>query len=239
MTRLKFLGESRFVAIATVFAALHVLLDSIPIYAFRESAVFLEPLEGIVLGPRLGVLTAVVGGTISRVVAGANMFSLVYGLAGESVGVATAGLLIKGKWRIVAAVYAFMLTAYFIHPYGMRLPLWTILDCLAAFTLVYPSALLTKNLLVGEIGVKRLTIAVPLVSFISTAAHSLTMVFIFIPVGLHRIEFGTFDAVYYAFTLGAAGSYLEDAIVLFVSTVVYLPVLLALRKSRIISIPLS
>ena len=90
---LKALRESRSVATLAVFAALHVVLDSIPIYPFREWAVYLEPLEGIILGPKLGILTAVIGGSISRAVVGANIFSFIYGVTGESIGVATASFL--------------------------------------------------------------------------------------------------------------------------------------------------
>ena len=237
--RLKALGESRFVATLAVFAALHVVLDSIPVYPFREWAVYLEPLEGIILGPKLGILTAVIGGSISRAVVGANIFSFIYGVTGESIGVATAGFLFKGKWRIVAALYAFMLVAYFIHPYGVMLPLWAVLDCLVAFALVYPAAVLTKNLRRKEIEIKRFSLAILVISFISTVAHSLSMVFILVPVGLYKLEFGTFEAVYYAFVIGAAGSYIEDAIILLISIVVYCPVVLFIRRSRIISFRLS
>jgi hypothetical protein len=237
--RLKALGESRSAASVAVFAALHVILDSIPVYPFREWAVYLEPLEGMILGPRLGVLTAVVGGSISRAVIGANIFSFVYGVTGEAVGVATAGLLIKGRWRIVAALYAFMLAAYFTHPYGLMLPLWAVLDCMVAFALIYPAAVLNRNIFEKRMEVRRFALTVLLISFISTVAHSLTMVFILVPAGMYMVELGTFEAVYYAFVIGAAGSYLEDVIVLAVSIAVYSPLLLLLRRSKILAFPLS
>jgi hypothetical protein len=235
---LKTLSKSRPVAIVAVFAALHVVMDSIPIYPFREWAVYLEPLEGILLGPRLGILTAVTGGSISRAVVGANLFSFIYGVTGESVGVATAGLVAKGRWRIVAALYAFMLTAYFIHPYGVMLPLWAMLDCLVAFLLIYPAAVLSRNLF-REIEIKRFAAAIVLISFISTVAHSLTMIFILIPVGMYKVEFGAFEALYYAFVVGAAGSYIEDAVIFALSITAYFPLLLFLQRSKIISFPLS
>jgi MFS family permease len=236
---LKALAESKSVAAVAVFAALHVVLDSMPVYVFREWGMYLEPLEGIILGPTLGILTAVIGASVSRAVIGASAFSFIYGVTGESVGVLIAGLLVKGRWRIVAAIYAFMLGAYFIHPYGLRLPLWTIMDCLAAFVLIYPAALLSKQLLKKDEDVKGFTLAIMLISFVSTVAHSLTMIFILVPAGTYTVEFGTFEAVYYAFVIGAAGSYFEDAIVIAVSLLVYLPVLLFLRRSRTLRFPLS
>ena len=239
MIGLKPISGSRSVAIVAVFAALHTILDSIPIHLFRGWAVYLEPLEGIILGPRLGILTAVIGGSVSRGVAGASMFSFIYGVTGESVGVAVAGLLMKGRWRVVAAIYAFMLGAYFAHPYGTILPVWTILDCLVAFALVYPTARLAKNVLDRDTRIRWVALAVMLLSFVSTVAHSLVMVFILIPAGMHNVEFGTFEAVYYAFVVGAAGSYFEDAIAVVVSLVAYVPLLLFLRRSEIVPMPLS
>lgn len=236
---MKALAESKSVAAVAVFAALHVVLDSMPVYVFREWGMYLEPLEGIILGPKLGILTAVIGASVSRAVIGASAFSFIYGVTGESIGVLIAGLLVRGRWRIVAAIYVFMLGAYFIHPYGLRLPLWTIMDCLVAFVLIYPAALLSKQLLAKEEDVKRFTLAILLISFVSTVAHSLTMIFILVPAGTYTVEFGTFEAVYYAFVIGAAGSYVEDAIVIAVSLLVYSPILLFLRRSRMLRFPLS
>jgi hypothetical protein len=233
------LDDSKSIATVAVFAALHVVLNSIPVYPFREWALYLEPLEGIILGPRLGILTAVIGGSVSRAVVGANIFGLIYGVIGESLGVAFAGFLAKGKWRIVAAIYAFMLLAYFIHPYGVKLPFWAILDCLIGFILIYPTKSLSKSLFNNKIDLKRFTFTILLISFVSTVAHSLTMIFILVPVGTYAIEFGTFEAVYSAFVIGAVGSYIEDGIVLIFSVVAYSPLLLFLRRSRILDFPLS
>jgi hypothetical protein len=118
------------------------------------------------------------------------------------------------------------------------LPLWTVLDCLVAFALVYPAAVLSKSLLRKEVDIKRFTLAVLLISFISTVAHSLTMIFILVPAGMYKVEFGTFEAVYYAFVIGATGSYIEDAMVSAISILVYSPLLLFLRRSKITSFPI-
>lgn len=39
-----------------------------------------------------------------------------FGVVAEPLGVLVAGFLAKGKWKPVAAIYAIMLGAYFIHP---------------------------------------------------------------------------------------------------------------------------
>jgi hypothetical protein len=73
-----------------------------------------------------------------------------------------AGLLTKARWKPVLAVYAVMLSAYFIHPFGRALPLWTILDILFALLLIYPVAKLGGSLFKAD--VKHLAIALVLIS---------------------------------------------------------------------------
>jgi len=93
-----------------------------------------------------------------------------------------AGFIAKGMWKPVMAIYVFMLSAYFIHPFGRWLPLWTILDVLLAFVLVYPAAKLSRNLY-GEKNFK-LSMSLILLSFIATVMDSLTRIFLPIPAGL-------------------------------------------------------
>jgi hypothetical protein len=113
------------------------------------------------------------------------------------------------------------------------------MDCLAASILIYPAALLSRQLLQADREVKLFSLAVLLISFVSTVAHSLTMIFIFVPVGAYAVEFGSFEAVYYAFIIGAAGSYFEDVMVIAASFLVYSPILLFLRRSGILDFPIS
>ncbi|MBS7622417.1 hypothetical protein KEJ39_01920 [Candidatus Bathyarchaeota archaeon] len=194
--------------------------------------------------PSTTTVTRMLGGaSVSWAVTGASVFSFIYGFiygfAGESISALNAGLLVKRRTGIVAAIYTFMLLAYFMHPYGSRLPLWTMMDCLAASILIYPAALLGKQLLRGGEEIKLFPLAVLLVSFVSTVTHSLTMIFILLPVGTYAVEFGAFEAVYYAFVVGAAGPYLEDVIVIAASFLVYSPVLPLIRRSGILNFPMS
>jgi hypothetical protein len=233
------LNNSRYVTVVAVFAALHIIMNAMPLYPFRQWAVYLIPIEGIILGPSLGTMTVILGGIISRTIIGADLYSFIYGVTGEAIGVLSAALLVKKRWKIVMAIYVIMLSAYFIHPYGTKLPFWTILDCLVAVGLIYPTALLSKNLFDQEIRIKRFVLSIALISFVSTVAYSLTMIFILIPLGTYTIEFASFDAVYYAFVIGAAGSYIENAFILLIAILGYSPLILILRRTGIVTKSMS
>lgn len=103
------------------------------------------------------------------------------------------------------AVYASMLTAYFISPLGRWLPLWTILDILLALALIYPVAKIGKNLF--EDDAKRLAVSLILVSLVGTVTDSLTRVFLFVPAGLYNFFVGSPEGLYSIFVTGALGSY--------------------------------
>jgi hypothetical protein len=132
-------------------------------------------------------------------------------------------------------VYAVMLGAYFAHPLGRWFPLWTILDILIAFFLIYPTTKMFKTLF--EMDVKRLPISLALVSFIGTVTDSLTRVFLLIPAGLYTLFAWSPEAVYLIFVTGAIDSYIEDLLVVAVSCLVGVPLFIALR--RILKHPLS
>jgi hypothetical protein len=231
-------NRSKFIAVVSVFAALHVILD-VGMYPFRRWAIYVEPLEGMMLGPVVGLPVALIGASISRAVVGASLLSFVYGMTAESVGVVIAGLLVKGKWKIPLGLYAVMLAAYFLHPYGQRLPIWTMLDCLGGLLLVYPAAKLSGYVLGDKTDFGKLTLGVLLISFVATVGDSLTRVFLLVPAGLYKIEFAAFEALYNVFMIGAAGSYIEDAVVSIVSVLVSVPVLIFLQRTKIIKYPLT
>ncbi len=136
----------------------------------------------------------------------------------EPMGVLAAGLLAKGKWKPVAVLYAVMLAAYFLHPFGRWWPLWTIFDILFAFILIYPAAKLSINIFRSN--TKRLPISLVFVSFIGTVTDSLTRVFLFVPGGLYQFFGLTPDLMFDIFVGGAVWSYVEDVLVVLVSLLV-------------------
>lgn len=223
------------VAFVGVFAALHVILYFMSFGLWRNWAIYLEPIEGIVLGPWAGFSAAFIGSLVARAIKPIDVW--MFGIIAEPMGVLATGFLAKGKWKPVIVIYAIMLTAYFAHPFGTWLPLWTILDILLALALIYPAAKLSKSLFRED--VKLLPIALILVSFVATALDALTRVFLLIPVGLYNVFGWPPEAVYYIFITGAIDSYIEDVLVVIVSFLIGVPLLVALKRILGLKQPLS
>jgi hypothetical protein len=223
------------VALIGIFAALHVILYFMSFGLWRNWAIYLEPIEGIVLGPWAGFSAALIGSIVARAIKPIDVW--MFGIIAEPMGVLAAGFLAKGKWKLVILIYAIMLAAYFVHPFGTWLPLWTILDILLALALIYPAAKLSKSLF--EEKAKLLPLAIILLSFVATVTDALTRVFLLIPAGLYNVFGWPPEVVYYIFITGAIDSYIEDVLVVIVSILVGLPLLVALKRVLGLKNPLS
>ncbi|MGB9959682.1 MAG: hypothetical protein ACPLKQ_04075 [Candidatus Bathyarchaeales archaeon] len=219
------------VSLTAVFAALHAVLYFISFGLWRNWGIYLESLEGIILGPQAGFTAALIGSVIARLVKPDDFW--MFGIIAEPVSVLMAGFLARAKWKPALAVFAIMLAAYFIHPFGRALPLWTILDVLLAAILIYPAAKLGKNLFTTDF--KRLPIALVLVSFVCIAADSLVRIFLLVPCGLYSLFFGSFEVLYMVFVEAAVSSYIEDLIVVLVSLIVGAPLLTTMVKLKILN----
>ncbi len=204
--------RSLWIALIAVFAALHVVLYTFSFTLWRNWAIYLEPIEGIILGPWAGFLAAFLGSSIGRLIIPTPDW--MFGIIAEPIGVLAVGFLAKGQWKPVAGLYASMLAAYFLHPFGRWFPLWTILDVLLAFALVYPVARLSRNML--DSNKKYLSVSVVFISFIGTATDSLTRIFLLVPGGLYMLLGWPPEAVFGLFVAGAAWSYVEDTLVILV-----------------------
>jgi uncharacterized membrane protein len=231
------MNKSLKTAIIGIFAALHVTLYLLPSPLWRNWAVFLEPIEGIILGPYAGFLAATIGSSLGRVIRPDPLW--MFGVVAEPLGVLVAGFLAKGKWKPVAAIYAIMLGAYFIHPFGQMLPLWTILDIPLALILIYPTAKVGK--FVYEKNSLHLTLASALIFFVGTVTDSLTRVFLLVPVGLYKFFPDlSFEVLRdYVFVPGAALSFFEDGLAIIMSILIGVPLIVALRKIPAFEYPLT
>jgi hypothetical protein len=150
------------------------------------------------------------------------------GVIAEPLSVLMAGLLAKVKWKPVLAIYAIMLSAYFIHPFGRALPLWTILDILFALFLIYPAAKLSSNLYGTD--ARRLSIALALISFTVIVTDSLTRVFLLVPGSLYKLFFPDFVTLKGIFVTDAVISYLEDFVAVSISFIAGVPLLITIFK---------
>ncbi|MEM2105484.1 MAG: hypothetical protein QXV21_03325 [Candidatus Bathyarchaeia archaeon] len=220
------------VSLTAVFAALHTVLYFISFGLWRNWGIYLESIEGIILGPKLGFTAALIGSSIARMIRPDELW--MFGIIAEPVSVLVAGSLAKAKWKPVLGLYAITLSAYFIHPFGQSLPLWTILDVMFAFLLVYPAAKFGGNLL--DMNFKRLPIKLILISFVCIATDSLIRIFLLIPCGLYNLfsYFSTFESLYAIFVEAAIASYIEDLIVVLVSFTVGVPLLISLLRLKLL-----
>lgn len=224
------------VGFAAVFAALHATLYFLtPPILWRNWAIYLEAIEGIILGPWAGFFAAFTGSIIGRIIK-PDIFWM-FGIVAEPLSVLMVALLVKREWLPVFVTYFVMLAAYFSHPFGAKLPLWTILDILVAFVLIYPVAKISR---IGvQNSVKRMQVSLLLVSFIGTVTDSLIRVFMFVPACAYAFFGLSFDEVFFIFTTGATASYIEDVIVVVVSFLVGVPILLALQKIQGFKYPIT
>jgi len=223
--------------VTAIFAALHVVLYLLPSPLWRNWAVFLEPIEGIILGPSAGFLAALIGSGLGRIIKPDPLW--MFGVVAEPLGVLTAGFLAKGKWKPIVAIYTIMLGAYFIHPFGQMLPVWTILDIPIALILIYPAAKVGK--FVYEKNYLHLTLASTLIFFVGTVADSLTRVFLLVPVGLYKFfpELSFEVLRDYVFVPGAALSFAEDGLAIIMSILIGVPLIIALRKVPAFEYPVT
>ncbi len=221
------------VSLAATFAAAHAVLyvASFRIGVWRSWAVYLGPVEGIILGPKIGFVAVLIGAFLSRFLTGFSDIFWVFGLIAEPFSVMLTGFLVRGNWKPPLAAFLIMLTAYFLHPYGSALPLWTILDVLFALALIYPAAKWGKYLFVGK------TWSVPfvlvMISCVCIATDSLVRIFLLVPSGFYGLFpqiFGGFEGLYLIFVGSAVASYIEDLLVVAVALVVTVPFLASIAK---------
>ena len=231
--------SSKSVAFIGVFAALHATLYLIsPAFLWRNWAIYLAPIEALVLGPWAGFSAALIGSTLGRFILPTNLW--MFGIIAEPLSVLAAGFLVRQKWQPVMAIYAVMFVGYFVSPFGpgRTLPLWPLADTMVAFCLIYPTAKLSKNLF-GE-NRKLLPLSLVLVSFLTVATDAFVRVFLLIPAGLYSSVFGMDSGtLYLAFVGGGVDSFIEDGLVVLVALLVGIPILLALRKILSLKQPLS
>jgi len=230
--------KSLWIALTAVFAALHATLYFLtPPILWRNWAIYLEPIEGILLGPTAGFFAALLGSIIGRTIKPTDPTMFIFGVIAEPIGVLVCGMLAKGKWQMALSIYAITLVAYFAHPFGRWFPLWAIADVLVAFALIYPTARIGKW--ISQPSVKRLAVSLLLISFIGIATDALMRVFLLVPGGLHTLFTSNPDVVYGLFVAGAADSFIEDALVVAVSLIIGVPLLSALQKIPEIKCPLT
>jgi hypothetical protein len=230
--------KSLWIALTAVFAALHATLYFLtPPFLWRNWAIYLEPIEGIVLGPAAGFTAALLGSLVGRTIRPPDPTLFIFGVIAEPVGVLICGLLAKGKWQITLPVYATLLAAYLAHPFGRWFPLWTVTDTIIAFALIYPTARLGKW--VSGSDAAKLAVSLLLISFVGIATDALVRIFFYVPGGLYMLFTTEAEVAYSIFVAGALDSFIEDGLVTAVSFIAGVPLLVAIKKIPGFKYPLT
>lgn len=222
--------RSLHVSLIAMFGALHCVLYFLSFGLWRNWAIYIESIEGIILGPQAGFTAALLGSSIAHIAA--NDPTWYFAVIAEPVSVLMIGFLARGKWKPALSAYSVMLSAYFISPLGRELPLWTILDILFALFMIYPAAKLSSSLFGTDL--KRLAISIGVISFIGSAADACARVFLLVPCGLYNLLQLDMGGVKSLFIAGAVGSYIEDGIVVAVALTVGVPLLVATLRLKLL-----
>ncbi len=230
---------SLYVSVVATLAALHIVLSyAPPLVGFRRMSIVMEPLEGIIAGPYLGFLSATIGWIGGRFVRpDAFWIENLFGIA-EAVGALGAGFLISRRWYLTAGIYAVLLAGFLVNPLTRSIPLWTLWDTYLGFIAVFLAAFFVRRLHGAKLSPPRLVPAVALVTFTAVELDAMVRIFMLIVGGLYQVYPIPIEALPAIFVLGAVQTPLEAAYTLAVATVVGVPALIALEKSRILTWPL-
>ncbi len=232
--------RSLYVTVVATLAALHIVLSyAPPLVGFRRMSIVMEPLEGIIAGPYLGFLSGAIGWIGGRFVRpDAFWIENLFGIA-EAVGALGAGFLMTRKWYLTAGIYGIQLLAFLAHPLARHIPLWTLWDTYLGFLAVFVAAFLVRRIEVAGSSASRLVPVIAAVAFVAVELDVMVRVFILIVGGLYQVYPIPVEALPAIFIAGAVQTPLEAAYSVTAATVVGVPVLIALEKSRMLRWPLS
>jgi hypothetical protein len=228
--------------IATVasLAALHIVLSLFPgPAAFRRMSIALEPLEGIVAGPAAVFAAAMIGfigGRFAR--PDAIFFENFFGVA-EGIGALGAGLLLKRHQWSVVVIYGSLLGSFLLHPLARIVPLWTLWNTYLGFLAIFPAMLLARKLRVDKLNLRTLLPAITLIAFVSTELDVMVRIFMLTVAGLYQLYPIPVEALPAIFIAGAFQTPIEAIYSIAVSALIWVPVLIAIEKSRALQWPLT
>jgi len=232
--------RSLYVAVVATLAALHIVLSyAPPLVGFRRMSIVMEPLEGIIAGPYLGFLAATIGWTGGRFIRPDSFWiENLFGIA-EAVGALGAGFLMIRKWYLTAGIYGVLLLAFVLHPLAGRIPLWTLWDTYIGFLAIFPAALVIRRIHNAKLSPSLLVPVVALIALVSVELDVMVRVFMLIVGGLYQVYPIPIEALPAIFVAGAIQTPIEALYSVAASTVIGVPVLIALERSRILTWPLS
>jgi len=228
------------IAVISVLAALHIVLSIPPgPVGFRRFSIVMEPLEGMIGGPTLGFGAAIVGAIGGRLLRPEGFYIENFFGVAEGMGALGAGLLITRRWWGASTIYAALLVAFLISPFARVIPLWTLWDTYLSFLATFPAAIVVKRTDLIHPSAKSLVPAIALITFVAVELDAMMRIFMLADLGLYQLyglPAGAWSAVFIA---GAFQTPVEAAYSVLIASVVGGPVLIALRKAKILDWPVS
>ena len=161
-----------------------------------------------------------------------------FGIA-ETCGAVGAGLLATRKWLPATIVYGGLLSSFLISPFARIVPLWTLWDTYLGFAACFPTAILLRKTSPRNAEGKVLVMTVALISFIAVELDAITRIFMLAVLGLYQVYGLPNSAWSLIFIAGAVQTPIEAAYSVGLMIAVGVPVLTALRRSRILDWPIS
>jgi hypothetical protein len=231
---------TKLITLVCSLAALDIVLTVMvpPIPYGPSLAVLLKPSEGILLGSLGGMFAAFIGGIVSNVIWPS---SAVLGLATwvpGVVGAFGAGMLLKRKWKPVAATMLAILLAFIAHPFGPPVALYANWDKAIALGLVYPVSRFANCRLNERGSVKALMPAIGLIALIATEMDGATgnLIFLLEAGPIFGLTAQMLPALFIPYTFVDAG---VRVLVGVVCALVLTPVLVGVEKANLLRWPLT
>ncbi|MDG6222444.1 MAG: hypothetical protein QCH99_04195 [Candidatus Bathyarchaeota archaeon] len=167
------LRTTKGLALITVFAAFHTVLSSLPytitigVSGSITLGVISSPLIGILLGPITGGIAVLIGSVIAMFI---NPAGAIFGFASflpATLGAISAGFTIKKQGYISAAIIAIFISAFYVHPFGMKAIFYPFLHIIAIIiALIFSTRLAVWSTEMSNI--KKLGLGIPIAAFVGT-----------------------------------------------------------------------
>lgn len=230
---------SKLVALVCSLAALDIVLAVIPLIPYGPSAaVLLKPSEGILLGSLGGPLAAFIAGIVSSVIwPSTAVLGLATWIPGV-IGAFGAGMLMKRRWKPVAATMFLILLGFFACPAGPAVYFYANWDKTIALILVYPVFRFSNRRLSERVSVRALMPAIGLIALIGTEMDGATgnLIFLVEAGPVFGLTPAMLPAMFIPYTFLDAG---VRVLVGIVCAIVLTPVLVAVEKANLLKWPLT
>ncbi len=175
------------IALVSTFTALLVIVSrfkGFPIVGGQGNihlTTLFYPLIGMILGPTIGFLTALLGNLVSWILPSTSVLGLLLVLPG-AIASFVSGALTRRRggfdWRFAAVVVASLNLLWYLTPVGLEAPFYPVLHWVALGIVMVFRDKIAEAL--GEDSSKKVTLAVALTSYVATMADHMSGNIIFI-----------------------------------------------------------